>query len=752
MSHYLKIFLPVLFFFTTSAGQTNTVPPNNSIQGIVLSEEGDHLEGATVFLYRHTDSVLIKTSLTNAEGKYLFEELAPGNYFIRIDYVAKVSFSSAIITVSQTQKLIDVPPVRLKTFEKKALENVTVLSKRKFVEQKIDRTVINPDVLISNAGTTALEVLEKAPGVQVSIDGVISLKGSQGVLVYIDDKPTYMSSADLVSYLRSIPSGNIDVIELMTNPPAKYDAAGNAGIINIKLKKIKTMGFNGGINLSYGQGVYARSNNSFNFNYRINKINIFSNWGYTNNTSYQDLYINREYFTSSGDLSSAFNQNSFIKRHPKNVSGKLGIDIYLNKKLTVGAVLNGLSDVYRETTTNKAEILDQNLVLKNNVDAFSKVKRRWKNRSVNANFTYKLDSTGKELTGNFDHIYYSSKRSNSLLNAVYNPGGSLDNKTNLVSELPASIIINTAKLDLTHPLNNSSSFEAGIKTSFIRTTNTASFFDEKNATLTPNYDFTNSFSYKENINAAYVSYRFEGKRFSLQSGLRLENTNIKGYQFGNPTHKDSTFERKYTSLFPTVYVSYKLDSADVHHLGLSLGRRVDRPNYQDMNPFTYPMDRYTLYSGNPFLQPTYSYNAELSYTYKSNMTASFQYSFTNDVISETIEQNNGIFYSRPGNLGKQISYGLSITGTLPIKPWWNIQLYSELTHNRFISFLYGQRLNNRGSYYYISAVNLFQLGKLWNAELAGNYQSSVYVGQFITIPVGVARIALAKKIMKEKEL
>jgi hypothetical protein len=536
----------------------------------------------------------------------------------------------------------------------------------------------------------------------------------------------------------------------MTNPPAKYDAAGNAGIINIKLKRTRTKGVNGGINTSYGQGVYARSNNSFNLNYRVNKINFFTNLSYNINNSFQDLYIERQYFKpNTNSLNSTFNQNSYIKREATGVTGKTGFDYYINKKSTFGLVLNGFVNETKNTTTNNAQVGDANAQLQSMVKAYSPSDRDFNNQSVNVNYTYKLNEKGKEIAANADYVGYNGVTNQYLLNSIFDANDIFVSSTNLVSNLPSNIDIWAAKLDYLNPLKNGGRFESGVKSSLVNTNNVANFFDEINSQQKPNYDFSNNFTYKENINAAYLNYNFNHKKFSFQTGLRFENTNIQGSQLGNPVRKDSSFTRTYNNLFPTIYMLYRLDTLGIHKLGLSAGRRINRPDYQSMNPFTYPLDRFTLYSGNPYLQPTFSQNVELSHIYKGRFTTAFEFTYVNDVISETIQQENGIFYSRPGNLGQQYAFSLSFNGAFNPAKWWELQLYTEITMNDFRSNVYGQQLNNKGTYWFLGPTNQFTINKKWSAELSGTYTTSVVVGQFITIPVWTMRMGFSKKILKE---
>lgn len=720
------------------------------INGQVLDADKKPVEGAIISLFLQKDSSLMKAIFSEPSGKFELYPLKLENYFLSVSYLGFKDYTSEGISLNDKELSVNFPVIQLQNAEASVLKTVEITAKTPFVQRKIDRTIINPDALIGNAGTNALEVLEKAPGVQVNVEGIISLKGKQGVVVFIDDKPTYLAEADLANYLKSLPASSLATIEIMTNPPAKYDAAGNAGVINIKLKKTQTKGLNGSVSTSYGQGFYPRSNNSLNFNYRINKLNFFSNISYNVNDSYQDLKINRRYYDGNGGLNSAFSQRTFIKREMNSATARLGVDYYMNKKSTLGIVLSGFDNREGHTTDNLAELRNGKEDLEKIVSAVNPSKRKFQNGSINLNYAYNIDTLGKSLTFNADYLLYDSKQYQSLLSNTYLPDHTFVNTTNLVSDLPATIDIKTAKIDYTHPLKKGGRMEAGAKTSFIFTNNNANFFDENNGVLTVNNDFSNNFQYNENINAAYINYSFEKKKFALQAGLRYENTGIKGNQLGNAIRKDSSFTRSYNSFFPTLYLSYKLDTMDNHQFGFSYGRRVDRPDYHDMNPFTYPMDRFTLYAGNPFLQPTFSNNLELSHTYKNLVTTTLSYSNTQNVISETIEQNTNIFYSRPGNIGKQISYGISVDGTIPIKKWWTIQWHTELIYNAFTAILYNQQLNNKGAYWYIGPVNQFQISDTWSAELAGSYQTSIPTAQFVTTPVGGMRAALAKKLWKKK--
>ena len=695
------------------------------------------------------DSAIVKATLCDTAGWFEFENIREGTYLASVSHMGYQTYVSGQISVAADATTVSLPPIQLLPSET-GLEEVQIVARKPFVQRRIDRVVVNPDALIGNAGTSSLDVLAKAPGVLVDNNGNISLKGKPGVVVFIDNKPTYMAAAELSNYLRSLPSGAMESIEIMTNPPAGYDAAGNAGIINIKLKKNLQKGFNGGINLSYGQGKYWRSNNSVNFNYRINKLNFFCNIGLSQHNSYQDLTINRHYYKPDGSYSSGFAQNSYIKQESGGRTARVGMDYYLSGKSTLGAVIAGFINPSASSVTNTASVSDQNNSIVSRIAANSTADKEWRNGSVNLNYTYKIDSKGRELSANADYISYASRHDQQLVNSIYTPDNVSIGQTILTSTLPASITIKTLKADYAHPLAHDDKIDAGFKSSFVSTDNTASFFDVADGVATPNDEFSNRFQYQENINAGYLNYARNWAKFSVQLGLRVENTNMKGHQPGSSHTKDSSFTRSYTSLFPTVYLAYRADSLQRHQFGFSFGRRIDRPNYQDLNPFTYPLDRYTYYGGNPYLQPTFSYNFELSHTYKNFLTTTLEYSIADNLIQETNEQRGTIFYSRPGNFGRQTVYGISVNGTFQLTKWWTLLLYSECKNIAFRSVIYGQDLNERKWYWYIGPTQQFVISSKLSAELAASYQTRVLVGQFLTIPVGQLSAGAAYKILKDK--
>ncbi len=720
------------------------------ISGWVSDEQGKPFDGAIVSLLRASDSLLVKTAITEPDGRFLFEGLSLGSYLLMAYSMGYEKYFTEPVGVDEKKPYAGDFRIQLSRDQGKALSEVKVTAARPFVERKMDRTVINVDAFISTAGGNALEVLERAPGITVDQNGAIQLKGKSGVTIFIDDKPTYLSGADLESYLKSLPAGTLDQIEIMVNPPARYDAAGNAGIINIKTKKSRIKGFNGNFTTAYSQGRLPKTNHSLNFNFRYNKINIFGTGSYAYSENFNDLDINRSYFNENGSPLSAFYQNSWIIRKNGSLNGKLGMDYYVTEKTTMGMVFTGFERNTNEAIDNRSEFLTNSDQITGLVLADNLTRGKFGNTGANLNFRHQFDKSGRALTVDTDYIVYNSDRNQSFKNFIYNAENQLTDEDELSGTTPGEIRIYALKSDYTMPLKNKARFEAGAKASLTHTDNMADYYITKDNVTLPDYQTSNHFKYEETIAAGYVNFNKEFRRLSFQSGLRLEHTQSDGNQLGNPEKQASQFNRKYTSLFPTVFVSYKLDSAD-NQLTFSYGKRINRPYYQDLDPFVRPLDKFTFYSGNPFLKPSFSHLFEWVHSYKNIINTTFTYAHHIDNIGETIEiDENRIYFSRPGNIGKGTTFSLSMDASVDFAKWMKSSFYAEYARMNFNSQLYDQQLASTGNFGFLSVNNKFTFSKGWSAELSGFYRTSMVYAQFKLGSYGQLNLGVQKKVLKDK--
>lgn len=629
------------------------------------------------------------------------------------------------------------------------LKQVIVSSKKPLYEVKIDRTVVNVDASPSNSGANIIEVLEKAPGVNVDKEGNISLKGKNAVLVMIDGRPSYLSPTDLFNYLKSLPANTIDQIELMTNPSAKYDASGNAGLINIKTKKTKIIGFNGTYNSSVGQGVYNRNSNGLNLNYRKNKINIFSNMSYSNWAGFNKLIFLRKFKNSNNTTNAIFDQNSFDKNEEKNnINGKIGVDYSINNKTNVGFVVSGFVNPEATNNDNISLLKDGNFKIDSIVKSSNSVTNTWNNISTNFYLQHKFDSLGKEISVDIDASKFSSNRKSVLTNNTLNSDNSFRYSEELLGKFPIDIQIISIKSDYTHPLKNKAKLELGAKSSYVVTTNEANFYNIYPWGQKVDYDKTNSFDYKENINASYLNYSKEINKWGFQLGLRAENTNINGYQKGNLTRKDSSFIRNYTNVFPTTYITYTANEKNQYTI--NFGRRIDRPSYQDLNPFVFYLNNFTYTKGNPFLQPQISNNFELGYTYNQFITTTINYSITDKIFQESMIQDGYATIVQTNNIGRKTNYGASTSIQWETKTKYTGSVYLAYTHDNYKGSVNGDPLDLSADMYLINMSNQIKFGKNWNAELSGWYRTKGIEGQLVINPLSQVNFAIQKQVLENK--
>jgi hypothetical protein len=726
-----------------------TIPALAQITGRVTDNTGKPLAGATVSLLQASDSLLIKQAASGADGSFQVASPKNGRYLISVRSTGFKIFYSLTFSVDSLSAPAPLA-VQLQAEKAATLDGVVVSTKKPMIERKADKTIVNVDAFISNAGSNALEVLEKSPGVQVDNNDVISLKGKSGVTIYIDDRPSYLSGAELAAYLKSLPASTLDKIEIMTTPPAKYDAAGNAGIINIKTKKNKLKGYSGNLSSSYRQGKYGDSRNTFSFNYRNNKINLFSNSSFSGGNNFNDLDISRKYVDGSGNLTSGFAQNSYIKRWYNSLNVKLGADYALSKKVNLGIVLNTALRPSTEKRKNKGIFSDAQSIPDSVILADNYEKEKFTNSSINLNFLYKPDSIGNELSMDADYIRYKTTTNQLFKNSSYDDAASLKTKDDLIGALPSYIDIYSFKADYVHPFSKASKLETGIKTSYITTNNIASYLTVLNNITAADYDKSNHFIYTENINAAYANYSTEIKRLSVQLGLRAENTISKGHQLGNALKPDSSFKKNYTNLFPTAFLSYKADSAGNNMLTFSYSKRIDRPYYADLNPFISPLDKFTYYAGNPFLKPQFTQHFELGYACKSAVSISLFYDHIKDEMDETIELNGNTFISRTGNIGKKDAAGISVDATIKPVKWWTILPNALYLYQHTRSQIYTEQVNTKAGFYILSAINQLNFTKGWSMEVTGRYRSVIVDGQFRSTAYWQMNLGAQKKIMKDR--
>jgi iron complex outermembrane receptor protein len=718
---------------------------SGNVSGQIIDGNAKTIESATISLLRAKDSSVYKFTAADKLGFYSFEAPA-GRFLVSVTAVGHSKGFSETFEISQAGQ-----EVKLKTIEifpqSKSLANVTITAKKPLIEQKIDRTVVNVEASVTNVGASALEVLEKSPGITVDKDGNISLKGKEGVLVLVDGRPTQLSGTDLANLLRNIHASTLDQIEIMTNPPARFDAAGNAGVINIKTKKNKMAGYNGTLNLGYSQGRYARYNEGLTFNYKEGKVNLFGNVSHNYHKGQNRLNIQRKIFdTTTGVLENHFDMHARMMNDRNNFNGRIGLDYSPSKRTTIGFVVNGATSPGNFVNQNYTLISDAGKLPESQTKASAAYDQTWKNFSTNLNFRRALDTTGKELTADLDYISYLSGNDQLLVNAYYNASGNqIGSADSLVAALPQDIKIYSGRIDYYQPLKKGAKFEAGLKSSIVRTDNNAVYDSLQNGTRVHDFGRSNHFIYEENINAAYVNLSGSlSKKINGQLGLRLENTTASGTQVitGQKVNQD------YTQLFPTAFLQYKAN--DKNNFGINYGRRIRRPNYESLNPFIRFLDRYTYQQGNPNLKPQFSHNIELSHTYRNFITTTVNYTHTTDIIQQVIEQKGKDGYAKQQNIAELKQYGIAVNANHSVTKWWTSSLYGYLFHNNYKGEINKSPIELGTTTFIVNGSQQFKFAKTWTAEISGMYRTSGVEGVLKTDPMGLLSVGMSKTVFANK--
>ncbi|MEO1547314.1 MAG: TonB-dependent receptor [Bacteroidota bacterium] len=726
------VFFALFSFFTlcTSA---------QTIKGKLTNATDAPVPYAAVTLSSPLDSSLVKATISNEEGIYVLKDLQPSEYLFKVnvlgyaDLERKINYENGDLDMG-TLVLTEVT---------ENLAEVTVVAEKPMVQVMADKTVFNVQNTINATGTSAFELLRKAPGVIVDNNGGIIVEGKSGVQFFIDGKLSVLQGDDLVNFLESLQATDIESVEIITQPSSKYDAAGNAGIINIKLKKDKSLGTNGTYTTGVTTGDFARYNNSLNFNNRGKKGNLYGT--YSNRFGKTTGFINL--FRTQSETQFDAVTNSVYDRNSNNL--KLGYDYYVNKKHTIGAIFNGNFNNGFSTDNNRTPIRpvgnvenDSVLVALNQTDNTS--------YNINANMNYRYaDTLGYSVNVDLDYGRYNSDRNAFLPNTYFDGTESiiLSQRTTL-QETPINIDIATIKSDYEQNFLKGK-LGLGFKFSWIETDNTFNQFNQINGEPILDTDQSNIFTYSENINAAYFNYNRKWGKWNLQFGLRMENTISDGNLESEQANENERVERNYTDWFPSGGLTYQLNRKN--QFALTYSRRIQRPNYQSLNPFKYQLNELSFSQGNPFLQPQYTNNVKLSHTFNYRLTTALSYTRITDFFARvTVAEGETSNFLTTLNVANQSVYNLGVSYPKKILSWWDVYV----SVNAYISDYEAtspEFLPVRQETLSFYGQNTFNLGNEWRAEVSGWYNSpSVWGGTYQTRSLGSLNAAVQKKFFDNR--
>lgn len=711
----------IIFQINLSFSQTNT----GKINGTVLNESKTAVEFANVTLHRVTDSVFVKASITDEKGNFELDGLSDGTYYFKVTQVSFQNFKSDNFIISPEKLTLSFANIILKS-NSNNLKEVVVTKEKQFIERKLDKIIVNVENSIVSAGSTVLDVLERSPSVMVNQESSINLKGKSGVVVMIDGKPSPLSGTDLIVYLKSIPAANIQTIEIITNPSAKYDAAGNAGIINIKFKKDQKQGFNGSATLNYAQGVYRKPSGSINLNFREKKWNFFGSYSYANPLNYGKFFINRKFFDDSHNVTSIFEQNSFTKVPSISNNTRVGVDFYANEKTIFGVMVNGNWNNNDRYANTNAVITHPDGTLDYTTQTGILSDEARFNGFANLNFKHSFNTAGKELTADLDYGKFDAETIQDIHNINAEPDGSIISDSKINTNQTGVITVKSIKADYTYPFTDKMKLEVGLKSSLVTSDNDVKFYDIVSGNPILDASKSNHFIYDENINAAYSSFSKELTKWDFQAGLRMEHTNTNGKQLAT----GEKFSRNYVNFFPNIVLNRKF--SEDNSLSLSYTKRIDRPTYRQLNPFRIFVDSYTYVVGDPTLNSVITHSFELNHTFKGKYITSLSYTRSKESITDIFVQDDAtqISYQIPANIQDFEQFNLGIYIPIKYKKILNSTLSASVYLNKYSSPLQGGTLQQDFTSWDMNLGNSVTLGKGWTAELNGFYQSRMVWGLF----------------------
>jgi len=714
------------------------------VTGSVTDHNNKAMASANIALLLAKDSSLIKTAVSNSKGEFEIPFSKSGSYLLSYSLVGFEHNYSLVFSLTEgenfTAKTIGLSPAVSK------LQGVTVVAKKPLIEVRADKTVFNVEASINATGSNALELLQKSPGIQVDNNENISMKGKSGVRVYVDGKMMQLDTKDLAAYLKSINSSDMEAIEMISNPSAKYDASGNAGIINIRLKKNKKFGTNGSANLGFVQGVTPKGNGSVNLNYRDKKINLFSNIGgyIGDNQNLLDLYRVQK--------DTLYDQHSTNINGNKSMNIKAGADYFIDNKNTIGvmATTNFSDAEFRSSSNTQIYYQPTNQFVKS-LQAYNNIPGSRTNANFNLNYRY-IDTTGREINFDADYgLFRGTGRS-------YQPNNYYGFNNNLLYSIinrnstPTDIDIYTAKIDAEQKLGKGK-LGYGLKTSFVTTKNTFDFFnDDANGVPVKILDRSNNFTYKENVNAAYVNYQQQlNDKWSLQTGVRAEQTNSDGNlsRADGTVQDDNRVKRNYLDIFPSAAITWNVNKKNA--LNLTFSRRIDRPTYQDLNPFENKLDELTYEKGNAFLLPQYTNSIELTHTFMGFINTTAGYSHVKDYATQVTDTTGNATYVQQQNLATQQILSFNIGAPLPIRKWWNSYVNVWYNYQLFDGAVGGKAVKLNIPSYGVYMQQSFTLGKDYTAELSGSFNGpNVWGATWRTKSQGGLDVGLQKLMLKKK--
>jgi hypothetical protein len=738
-------FLVLAIFVYLLGMSTLAAQPNQSalLRGTITNQKGEPVPYANVALLS-PEGVLLEGAVTDEAGNFSISTTKTARVKLVVSSLGYISFTSEEFEL-QAGLQKDFGKIILAD-EVTGLDEVTVKATRPQIIIEPDKTIVNVEGTVMAEGANALDVLGRSPGVFITSDGSINLNGRTGVTVMINDRPMYMSAADLTSFLRSMPADNIRSIEVITSPSARFDAEGAAGVINIQLKKNTVDGVFGNVMLGGQYNGKAAPNTGLTLNVKKGKWTTNGTFNYNEYVEINDLEIERNFQVDGGK--STFLQESRIleRSHTPSFTGAANYELRPNQNLGI--------NVQASSTTSNG-INDSGTSISNpgqlNNTSFSSINDSGDQTSrlfTNLHYDAKLDTLGGKISADLDftvmELASDALLKNSYSNGLIPPTQTTDRVLTL-NDMYYTIL--TSKVDWIKPLKGGKVLEAGLKGSWVESDNNLDLsrgIGDGRLQPDPN---SNRFIYQENVLAAYTSLKGDfSPKLSYQAGLRVENSDVTG------TSKtlNQVNNQKYTNLFPSVFLQHKI--SDSYQVVYNANRRITRPNYRLLNPFVYYIDPLTTEKGNPSLRPQYSTNLEMDHVIKGSYQFTLGYSVTEDAFMQVFEQDVEARSSTTFTANFDKTKNFNFQGVVPVElaTWWNTSNLVQVNYNKFKSLLGKDILDVSQISYLLRTQHNFILPKGFKLELVGIYLSPQIWGQGEVGGFGWVDAGMTKSLMKDK--
>lgn len=714
-----------------------------SVSGQVQDSEGKGIPFVNVLLLQAKDSSLVKGMVSSEGGVFQLDQVQGGTYLVAASMVGYEKRYLAPFTIGVGQNRLDLPPLVLPQAANQ-LGEVSVVATKPLFEQQIDRLVVNVQSSITAAGSTALDVLERSPGITVDRqNGGLVMNGKQGVMVMVNGRLNRLPLSAVVQMLAGMNASNVDKIELITTPPAQYDAEGNAGMINIVLKDNAAYGTNGSYSFFAGHGFFEKAGANFNVNYRTPKFNLFADasllWDHFWFQIKNDRLVTHE---------NQLTQTSTVSNRPSYrwvYNTRLGFDYKLTAKTTIGGLLVGFDNKWKQLARNTTNILKDDQ-LATAILIQDREKNNWAHGMGNLNIRHAF-TRDHHISLDLDYLRYYHYNPHWYTNTYQHLEENSQPVDKINSSIKVPIQMWVAKADYAMPFGKASKLEAGLKGTISRLKNDVSLEWLQGGTWQTDVEFTQHYRMLEDIGAAYVTFHHPiNVKTKLQTGLRYEYTHTHLSSLDQP----GLVKRRYGNLFPSVFVSREMGKES--NLQLSFSRRISRPTYSDLaSVFTY-FDPYTLLIGNSSLRPAYTNSFQAVYQFRKSYLLTLGYSKDTDAINWLVRidpiSNTQITYK--GNLTSLNTLSLGVSLPVRVSSWWQMQNHLAAGWQRSIVDYQGETIHNSRRYGQVNTVHTFRLPADFSVEVSGIYHTRTLFGMATQKPLGTLNVGIEKKLKKEK--